>query len=211
MYCPPVPSDNGSVAVGGYRDRPALIGMPPPIAPLPTSLGPCCVHVPLLRVNTHAAPEGEKSFPLVGAASTAVLPSADSATDMPLEFGLPNRTTAHQLGSLLCPCAGATGEHPDRPYVGAAVGAPPTMAVLPSSDSATDKPLYGGPRPHRYRPTSGPCCAREPPRLRVNTHGCAYRRLLSCDPANNRGVAVGRQRDGTALARRAQSPQCRPA
>src|SRR6266581_3346961 len=49
-------------------------------APPSISLLPCCVQTPPLRVNTHAAP-----VLLLSAhpPTMAVLPSADSATDMP--------------------------------------------------------------------------------------------------------------------------------
>jgi len=53
-------------------------------------LPPCCVQVPPLRVNTHAAPAGpttgDRSRSALlgpGPPTIAVLPSADSATDMP--------------------------------------------------------------------------------------------------------------------------------
>src|SRR5215470_2248992 len=51
-----------------------------PLAPMPTSLLPCWVNTPPLRVNTHAAPAPELSQ---GPPTTAVLPSADSATELP--------------------------------------------------------------------------------------------------------------------------------
>src|SRR5436190_913846 len=50
------------------------------LAPVPTSLLPCGVHTPPLRVNTHAAPALELS---TGPPTTAVLPSADSVTEKP--------------------------------------------------------------------------------------------------------------------------------
>src|SRR5262245_56159327 len=57
---------------------------------LPTSVPPSCVQVPPLRVNTHAAPAGpttdDRSRSALlgpGPPTIAVLPSADSATDMP--------------------------------------------------------------------------------------------------------------------------------
>src|ERR1700733_3810311 len=52
----------------------------PPTVSLPTSFGPCCVHVEPERVNTHAAPR-ELSSPV--APMRAVLPSADRATLAP--------------------------------------------------------------------------------------------------------------------------------
>jgi hypothetical protein len=51
-----------------------------PITPVPTSLLPCWVHTPLLRVKTHVAP----TLPLSASPPTmAVLPSPDSATEKP--------------------------------------------------------------------------------------------------------------------------------
>src|ERR1700683_2608929 len=53
---------------------------PAPIASLATSLWPCWVHTPLLRTKTHAAPVYELS---ANPPTTAVLPSADSAMELP--------------------------------------------------------------------------------------------------------------------------------
>jgi hypothetical protein len=47
-------------------------------APVPTSLSPCWVHTPLLRVKTHAAPTKKLSK---GPPMIAVLPSAERATE----------------------------------------------------------------------------------------------------------------------------------
>src|SRR6516164_2549051 len=52
----------------------------PPTTPLPTSLSPCWVQTPPLRVKTHAAPMFELSL---GPPTMAVLPSLDTATDQP--------------------------------------------------------------------------------------------------------------------------------
>src|SRR5664280_2044297 len=55
-----------------------------PTAPAPTSLVPCCVQTPPLRVNTHTAPAPELSwYP----PTTAVLPSAEIATELPCSAG----------------------------------------------------------------------------------------------------------------------------
>src|SRR5436190_1905734 len=61
-----------------------------PTALLLTSLLPCCVQTPPLRVNTHAAPGAPRRKGLdrshglsPGPPTMAVLPSADNATDMP--------------------------------------------------------------------------------------------------------------------------------
>src|SRR5262249_29470319 len=51
-----------------------------PLAPLPTSLPPCWVHTPPLRVNTQRAPT-ELLSP--GPPTMAVLPSAETATEEP--------------------------------------------------------------------------------------------------------------------------------
>ena len=51
-----------------------------PVAPLPTSLLPCCDHTPPVRVNTHTAPTWVLS-PL--APSNSVLPFPASATALP--------------------------------------------------------------------------------------------------------------------------------
>src|SRR5438067_13925077 len=51
-----------------------------PTAPAPSSRGPCWVHTPPLRVNTHAAPALVLS---PKPPRIAVLPSPDSATEPP--------------------------------------------------------------------------------------------------------------------------------
>jgi hypothetical protein len=51
-----------------------------PTAPVPTSLLPCWVQTPRLRVKTHADPVFALSS---GPPTMAVLPSADSETDLP--------------------------------------------------------------------------------------------------------------------------------
>ena len=73
----------------------------------------------------------------------AVLPSADSATEMPCRAAS-HRAGADQLGALLGPDPAAAREHPRRPDA-AVVRVPPTMAVLPSADSATEKPCWDVP------------------------------------------------------------------
>src|SRR5262249_51764868 len=103
-------------------------------ASLPTSFLPCCVQTPPLRVNTHAAPV----LPLSDHPPTmAVLPSAESATDVP--WG--GRHSAVE-GTSLLPCCvqvprarGNTHAPPGSP--------PPTMAVLPAAESATAIPWPG--------------------------------------------------------------------
>src|SRR5262249_33294233 len=51
-----------------------------PTAPVPTSLAPCWLHVPLLRVNSHAAPASLLSDT---PPTIAALPFADRATETP--------------------------------------------------------------------------------------------------------------------------------
>src|SRR5215813_9482304 len=144
-----------------------------PTAPVLTSLLPCCVQTPSLRVNTHAAPAAprpkgtDRSHGLSpGPPTIAVLPSADSATDMPWR-ALP---TASMLTSFLPRCV-----HTPRVRVNTHAAPvlplsdhPPTMAVLPSAESATDMPWRAFPT--APLPTSFlPCCVQVAP-LRVNTH-----------------------------------------
>src|SRR2546425_893075 len=143
-------------------------------APVLTSLF-CCVQTPPLRVNTHAAPVAprpkgaERSHGLSpGPPKIAVLPSADNATDMPWR-ALP---TASVPTSFL-PCCVQTpplrvNTHA-APVVRLSLG-PPTMAVLPSAETATDAPWDHKPPPYSLVvPTSLACCLQTPP-LRVNTH-----------------------------------------
>src|SRR6266540_2620790 len=137
-----------------------------PIAPVPTSFLPCCVQAPpLLRVNTHAA-----SAPQLP--TMAVLPSAESATDIPWPGG--NGGSPAPLPTSLLPCCIQTS--PLRvnthvaPIVLLSLG-PPTMAVLPSAERATDAPWDHNPPPYSLVvPTSLPPCCLQPPPLRVNTH-----------------------------------------
>ena len=51
-----------------------------PMAPVPTSFAPCCVHTPPVRVYTHAAPVLKLSST---PPTIAVLPSAEIETDRP--------------------------------------------------------------------------------------------------------------------------------
>src|SRR6516225_8761233 len=109
-----------------------------PAPPLPTSLAPCWVHTPPLRVNTQTAPTEVLS---PGPPTMAVLPSADSATEKPCWA---NGPTAPVPTSLLpCwlhipPLRVNTQAAPPRVL---SFG-PPTMAVLPSADRATEVPCW---------------------------------------------------------------------
>src|SRR6516162_6397041 len=86
---PTVPTGSPAAAKRA-TDAPWDHNPPPYSLVVPTSLPPCCVQVPPLRVNTHAAPTGpttgDRSRSALlgpGPPTIAVLPSADSATDMP--------------------------------------------------------------------------------------------------------------------------------
>ena len=103
-----------------HREYPTTIlerPCPDPVttAPVPTSLGPCWFHTPLLRIHTHAAPIPPLSpYP----PTRAVFPSADNATETPcLEDG-PTARCADPFGALLdqlrvrgrCACPGRKSE-----------------------------------------------------------------------------------------------------
>src|SRR5262249_34408961 len=126
-----------------------------PTAPVPTSLPPCWVHTPPLRVNTHTAP----GLPLlsVGPPTMAVLPSADTAAEEPCAaFTDPPAPTS------LGPCLEHTP--PLRVNTHAAPAwllsnGPPTMAVLPSSDTATELPCWAFPTAS-LATSLGPCCTK---------------------------------------------------
>src|SRR5262245_56502265 len=190
-----------------------------PTASLPTSFLPCCVQTPPLRVNTHAAPVLLLSDQ---PPTMAVLPSADSATDipwrafptapvpmsflpccpqaLPLQVNTPAPSVPHppplafppprssEPNTPYTPCnARPTASLPTSflpccvqasplrvnthaaPVVRLSLG-PPTMAVLPSADTATDAPWDHKPPPYSLVvPTSLACWLQTPP-LRVNTH-----------------------------------------
>src|SRR5438128_260488 len=98
-----------------------------------------------------------------------MLPSADSATDVP------RRPTAPVLTSLLCcvetPPLRVNTHAPSAPH-------PPTMAVLPSAETATDIPWPSGKggSPTLLPTSLLPCCVQTSP-LRVNTHAAPVVRL----------------------------------
>jgi hypothetical protein len=68
--------------------------------PVPTSLSPCWVQTPLLRVKTHAAPTYELS---PGPPRMAVLPSLERATDSPWPLP-PNPSPTQPVPTSLSPC-----------------------------------------------------------------------------------------------------------
>ena len=169
------------------RRRSALFARP--TAPVPTSLLPCWVQTPLLRVKTHAAPtyrcrpahrrwrccrrrKGRRSALFgrsnrAGADQLAALlgPHAVAAREDPRRAGVidvvgkpadngriaiggksdrkpcgdSDRAGADQFVALLGPDPVAAREDPCRAD-GTVVDDPPTMAVLPSAETATDEP-----------------------------------------------------------------------
>src|SRR5207249_196095 len=105
-----------------------------PTAPVPTSLLPCWVQTPLLLVKTHTAPANELS---PSPPTKAVLPSAESATEKPC-LAVP---TAPVPTSWL-PCWVQTPLLLVKTHTAPASQlslSPPTTAVLPSAESATEK------------------------------------------------------------------------
>ena len=90
-----------------------------PTAPEPTSLVPCCVQTPPLRVQTHAAP----------AATVVELPSDDGRVAVGGEghgvalSSAPHGARADQLGALLGPDASAPRPDPRGPSVTVVAGA----------------------------------------------------------------------------------------
>src|SRR5262249_42037121 len=100
-----------------------------------TSFLPCCVQTPPVRVNTQAAPVLLLSDQ---PPTRAVLPSADNATDMPWRaFPTAPVPTSFLPCWLQAPPLRVNTHAPSAPQ-------PPTMAVLPSAESATDIPWPRG-------------------------------------------------------------------
>src|SRR6516164_2539835 len=151
--------------------------------PVLTSLSPCCVQTPPLRVNTHAAPAAprpkgtDRSHRLSpGPPTMALLPSADNATDMPWQaLPIASLPTSFLPCCVQVPPLRVNTHAPSAPQ-------PPTTAVLPSAESATDIPWPGGnggslaPLPTSLLP----CCVQILP-LRVKTHAAPVV-LLSLGP-----------------------------
>src|SRR5436853_544809 len=106
-----------------------------PTDPLPTSLLPCWVQIPPLRVKTHAAP----TKPLSAYPPTmAVLPSADSETDLPCSAApvAPKPTSFPPCWVHLPPLRVKNHVAPAYPLS----PDPPITAVFPSADKATAWP-----------------------------------------------------------------------
>ncbi len=104
-----------------------------PTAPVPTSLLPSCDHTPPLHVYSHAAPALKLSY---GAPTRAVLPFPEIATD------LPNLATpTAPVPTSLRPCCDHTPALRVNTHAAPAKTLspyPPTMAVLPSAETATE-------------------------------------------------------------------------
>src|ERR1017187_3028946 len=110
-----------------------------PILPLPTSFGPCCFQIVPIRANTQTAPTLPLSHrpPMM-----TVFPSPDSATEVPcstyaLVFrAAPVPTNFDPCWVQVLPLRVNTQAAPKKvlSFI------PPRMAVLPSSDSATEPP-----------------------------------------------------------------------
>jgi hypothetical protein len=146
------PADDGGIAVPGERDRKPLEGGGDRAAA--DKLLPCWVQRPwLLRVKTHAAPVALLS---ICPPTIAVLPSLDSATEVPWRA---SPTAPVPISFSPCwvqrPWLLRVKTHAaPGPMPGLSLG-PPTMAVLPSPESATEVPCAVDPTAPRWRsPTS---------------------------------------------------------
>src|SRR5262249_52333244 len=128
-----------------------------PTSPVPTSLAPCWLHTPALRVYTHAAPTSLLS---ANPPTIAVFPSADSATASPC-----GAAPTAPVPTSLAPCwlhPPALRVYPHAAPVLLKSLAPPTIAVFPSADTATETPCCEAPTPSV--PTSlAPCWLHTPP------------------------------------------------
>ena len=176
------PAHDGGVAVGGQRDRGALSGATAVAGA--DQLRPCWVQTPPLRVNTHAAPV---LAVVVGPAHDRGV-AVGGQRDREALCGDLRPRRCRPASSLLGPDAAAAGEHPRRASFPLSPD-PPTIAVLPSADSATERALRGV-SDRAGADQLRPCWVQTPP-LRVNTHA-APAVELSAWPPTMRGVAVGR-------------------
>jgi hypothetical protein len=104
-----------------------------PSAPMPTSLLPCWVHTPLLRVKIHAAPVLELSY---GEPKIAVLPSAERATEAADAPTAPVPTNSSPCW-IHTPLLRVNTHAAAKPELALP---PPTIAVLPSAERATEPP-----------------------------------------------------------------------
>src|SRR5439155_22797119 len=107
-------------------------------ASLSTSILPCCVQTPPMRVNTHAAPVVRLSL---GPPTMAVFPSAETATDAPWDNKPPPYSPVAPTSLACClqapPVRANTHAAPAGPLEASRsrsallAPGPPTMTVLP--------------------------------------------------------------------------------
>ena len=174
------------------------------MAPVPTNLGPCWLHTPPERVNTHAAPTLPPELPLMtmglslGPPTMAVFPSLESATDKPCSNVGADCTRTDQFRPLLAP-------HPSRARVD------PRSACKIVVDSRTDDggiPISGnrhrltlvcgiravyGARTDQFRPLLAP----HPSRARV--HPRSAETAVVTISADQSGIPISGNRDRQAL------------
>src|SRR5258708_5313669 len=94
-----------------------------PTAPVLTSLLPCCIQTPPLRVNTHAAPGPAHAAararcptpPIVGSVADGGTADVDALPRRHARSPPPPSAAAAELIALLRPNPAAAGEHPRRP------------------------------------------------------------------------------------------------
>src|ERR1017187_8027142 len=98
----------------------------------------------------------------------AVLPSADSATEMPCLLYVPTRSVPNSLLPCWLQTPPLRVKTQAAPIVLLSKG-PPTMAVLPSADSATEMPWLTPCFASEPVPTSSPPCCFHTLPLRVKT------------------------------------------
>ena len=104
---------------------------------MPVSLGPCWLHMPPERVNAQAAPTPEAS---PGPPIIAVLPSAERDTDEPCLEAIEAPDPYNLLPCWLQLPAVRTNTQEDP--LPPRSPSPPTMAVLPSAEIATEEPCW---------------------------------------------------------------------
>ena len=127
-----------------------------PEAPAPTSFVPSCFQTPCDRVKVHAAPALALS-PVP--ATRATFPNAESATDFPWRES-PTRPDPTSRAPCCVQTPAERVKTQAAPRFAASAG-PPTSAVFPSPEIATDCPWLES--PVVPVPTSlGPCCSQTP-------------------------------------------------
>ena len=141
---------------------------------MPTSLSPCWLQTPPLRTNTQVAPAVLSSL---GPPTIAVLPSPDSATEAPWDHNPPPGALVVPTNLLPCwvhapPLRMKIHAAPAGPTDGARSRSallgpgPPTIAILPSADNATDIPWFAVPPasvPNGFDASCNPCAGASSP------------------------------------------------